>query len=482
MLRHLKNFILPTAANNYRAYLLSNLSLATLVILLIGANLFFGSVGIEKAYAQVSEQELVKLHNQERSKNGLGSLTYNSILSRSAKAKAEAMLKSDCWSHYCPDGKSPWDFFKDAGYTYLNAGENLAEGFSDNSAVMKAWMNSKTHRENILKEQFTEVGIGIAFGNYQGLRNNTIVVVHFGRPKNLTSVTASAIPTLSGVDRAAPSLAQPKTGDIFKQLPINVTGIHSGTDVLIEVNDKPSGRISPTGGLFTFEASAEIVEGANSIKAVNSEQTGLSSEAAVITLDRQAPRILAANLLAGSKLLDNANAVAGLQFDYMAEEELEEINLIADGKVYSGERKTAQLWQITMPLSTLPNQLEIVAIDFAGNQTQANVNPENYTRIADELTTASSISLTAGSAERSLGQNIEQRLREFTAIFKLNPLQTLSLLVILSLLLLFIADYYSLKHYNHHMITTRKSRAQLHIPTLAVLAVLLLIGNFKGNV
>src|SRR6185436_20656588 len=67
---------------------------------------------------------------------------------------------------------------------YIYAGENLAEGFDDNTTVMDAWMNSPTHKENILKPEFREIGIGGARGTYQGEQNNTIVVIHFGTQVN----------------------------------------------------------------------------------------------------------------------------------------------------------------------------------------------------------------------------------------------------------------------------------------------------------
>jgi uncharacterized protein YkwD len=111
------------------------------------------------SFAEIDFDSLIRLHNETRLKNNLNQLQINVQLIDSAQRKADGMLADNCWSHYCPDGKSPWDFFNEAGYEYVIAGENLAQGFFDNNSVFNAWMNSPTHRENILNSEFNEIGI-----------------------------------------------------------------------------------------------------------------------------------------------------------------------------------------------------------------------------------------------------------------------------------------------------------------------------------
>jgi hypothetical protein len=182
----MRNFIIPNSNNNFHPYFLRTGFLSLVVVLILIGNILFSALGLVTINAYVDSSSIYRLHNQERSNNSLNELTVNPLLVESATKKAEAMMKSDCWSHYCPDGKSPWDFFASAGYDYIYAGENLGEGFSENETLMSAWMNSPTHRENILNSKFSEIGIGFATGDYQGIKNNTIVVVHFG-----TSVSES---------------------------------------------------------------------------------------------------------------------------------------------------------------------------------------------------------------------------------------------------------------------------------------------------
>lgn len=140
------------------------------------------ATGSVLAYAtNVSISDIIGYTNTARSQNGLGTLSNSQKLNNSAQSKANDMIARDYWSHNTPDGTQPWWFFTNAGYSYSNAGENLAYGFSDSASTVDAWMNSAGHRANILGS-YTEIGIGIASGaNYQG-GENTVVVAHYATP------------------------------------------------------------------------------------------------------------------------------------------------------------------------------------------------------------------------------------------------------------------------------------------------------------
>lgn len=144
-----------------------------------------------KAYQSpsVDEQYLLNLINQERTSRGLSALTYNNQLHEAAQAKAEDMLKNGYFEHISPSGKTPWIFIKTAGYDYLKAGENLAIDFTSVKGPVEGWMNSPTHRANILKADYEETGIAEVKGTYQG-RETTIVVEEFGtKPFSLRALT-----------------------------------------------------------------------------------------------------------------------------------------------------------------------------------------------------------------------------------------------------------------------------------------------------
>ncbi|MCA9363038.1 CAP domain-containing protein [Candidatus Kaiserbacteria bacterium] len=124
---------------------------------------------------------VVDLTNEERDDNAKAPLVRNSVLDQAAQMKAEHMAKEGYFSHYSPDGVSPWYWFNEAGYVYAHAGENLAVHFTDSAEVVEAWMKSPTHRQNIVNGVYTEIGVGTAKGKYEGY-NTVFVVQLFGTP------------------------------------------------------------------------------------------------------------------------------------------------------------------------------------------------------------------------------------------------------------------------------------------------------------
>ncbi len=147
--------------------------------------------------ANYSAGALVSMTNSARAENGLGALSTNSRLEAAAYAKANDMLEKDYFAHNSPDGKTPWDFIRGAGYNYTYAGENLAIGYANASELFNAWMNSSTHRDNILNSNFREIGISVVSGDFQGVE--TIVVVQeFGAPMETEPVIVETTPENTG--------------------------------------------------------------------------------------------------------------------------------------------------------------------------------------------------------------------------------------------------------------------------------------------
>jgi uncharacterized YkwD family protein/spore coat assembly protein SafA len=108
------------------------------------------------------ENEVIRLVNVERSKNGLGQLTGDWQLSRVARYKSTDMRDKNYFSHYSPTYGDPFKMMHDFGITFYAAGENIAMGQQTPQAVMNSWMNSAGHRANILNPQFNEIGVGVA--------------------------------------------------------------------------------------------------------------------------------------------------------------------------------------------------------------------------------------------------------------------------------------------------------------------------------
>lgn len=124
---------------------------------------------------QAVDNPLITYTNQSRSESDLDPVLYNSILTLAAQDKAEDIINNQYFEHTRSDGKQPWDFMKENGYSYRFAGENLAIGYSDYAQMHEALLNSPTHRRNILNSRYNEIGIGVAEGLYEG--DEVVVVV-----------------------------------------------------------------------------------------------------------------------------------------------------------------------------------------------------------------------------------------------------------------------------------------------------------------
>jgi uncharacterized protein YkwD len=130
----------------------------------------------------LSVSGIISYTNQERTKVGLPYLSLDTRLSKSAESKLQDMFQNQYFQHISPTGKSVSDLAKNTGYEYIVVGENLALGiFGDDSQVVAAWMASPGHKKNILDSRYTDIGVAVGRGMYQG-REQWIVVQHFGKP------------------------------------------------------------------------------------------------------------------------------------------------------------------------------------------------------------------------------------------------------------------------------------------------------------
>jgi uncharacterized protein YkwD len=142
--------------------------------------------------ASVVPAEVATLTNQNREDKGLPPLAVSPLLTEAAQMKADDMARNSYYAHVSPDGKSPLYWLNKAGYRYLNAGENLVIDRDTSEQAVDAWMHSADHRENILRPQFTEIGVGVAKGEYEGVKT-IFVVEEFGTPYPLSSPKPVAV-------------------------------------------------------------------------------------------------------------------------------------------------------------------------------------------------------------------------------------------------------------------------------------------------
>lgn len=197
-LRRVKDFFVPNARNVYRPGVLGKRSLLFFLAVTLVAEGFLvanlvGRHSFGDFVAAVIGSEIVSLTNVERAEAAMSTLRENAVLAQAAQAKAEHMASNSYFAHVGPDGKQPWAWVAEAGYEYRYAGENLAVRFVDSSDVVEAWMDSPSHRANIIKPVYEEIGIGIAEGTYKGSRA-TFVVQFFGTPLSVAAASAQAAP------------------------------------------------------------------------------------------------------------------------------------------------------------------------------------------------------------------------------------------------------------------------------------------------
>lgn len=199
-LKKLQNHFIPHEDNEFKPHFLRHQSMVFVLFVVLIIELgFLVQVFLvfdkTKFLASVLPGVLTSITNEERAQNNAPQLALSDTLTRAATLKAQDMAAKGYFAHTSPEGKTPWYWFKQVGYEYAYAGENLAVNFFESKDVATAWMNSPSHRANIVKKDYTEIGIGVATGVYEG-RESVFVAQLFGTPiKTSAPVTTTVKPT-----------------------------------------------------------------------------------------------------------------------------------------------------------------------------------------------------------------------------------------------------------------------------------------------
>lgn len=153
--------------------------------------------------------------NKERTERNLAALNDNDKLQTAAQQKTTDMIIRHYFSHTDPEGNYIWPRIVAQGYTpYLQLGENLAIEFYSTESLVAAWMNSPTHRANILNENFKDQGMGLDFGDVQKNQYHSAIVNTFGAlalaPAKVKGVPAPSEALKPQPENPAPALKQTK--------------------------------------------------------------------------------------------------------------------------------------------------------------------------------------------------------------------------------------------------------------------------------
>lgn len=221
MTKLVKLLFFPHEDNNHKAFLIQPGYIGLLIGVYLLNQSFIRTLTIARPgvlgySSEITAQKVIDQTNARRAQAGLAPLRLNPVLSQSAAAKADNMFAENYWSHNSPSGKTPWDFFKSVKYQYSVAGENLAKDFYDTDSMMRAWMNSPTHKANIVNTKYQEIGIGVVNGVLRGVKT-TLVVQHFGTPLS-SQVRAVDIPNNQTDEIAIATNETPVTETVLSEV------------------------------------------------------------------------------------------------------------------------------------------------------------------------------------------------------------------------------------------------------------------------
>jgi len=192
--------------------------------------------------SNINTEDLLKYTNEARVKDGDKLLKINTQLSNAAYNKAEDMFSKNYWAHVSSTGKEPWDFINTSGYVYVYAGENLARDFNNSKSVVEAWLDSPSHRDNLLSSNYDDIGFAVVNGVLDG-HETTLVVQMFGKSK-YPQYTASIEPV-------------EESGSVQE-----VTGVASQKEEEIKYAPKEQGEVLPAIDIFNVSRGISISLGA----------------------------------------------------------------------------------------------------------------------------------------------------------------------------------------------------------------------------
>lgn len=199
--RQAKDHFIPHRGNNHHPHVLKHRVLLSysVILILIKILAVVGPIALPSSSlysSAITPENIVDLTNQTRENLNLMPLKENDYLAKAAAAKAADMLKNQYFAHTSPEGVTPWDWIKQVGYKYRYSGENLAVHFEEAEDVDAGWLASPTHRANIVSPNYTEIGVGVANGIFEGVPT-TFVVQMFGAPAVGSSQLAAVSNTIS---------------------------------------------------------------------------------------------------------------------------------------------------------------------------------------------------------------------------------------------------------------------------------------------
>src|SRR3989338_3214037 len=130
-----------------------------------------------------TQDDFLALINNERASLGRPPLSLQNQLTNAATLNSQDMIDQDYFSHTSQDGRTFVQRIENAGYTnYMTLAENIGyhSGNPNASTVFAMWKNSSGHYSNMISNLFTEMGLGVAAGDYNGFQA-TMYTLNLGK-------------------------------------------------------------------------------------------------------------------------------------------------------------------------------------------------------------------------------------------------------------------------------------------------------------
>lgn len=227
---HLWDLVVPHERNCHHPHVLKHrvlvgysVMLVLLKVLAIVAPVALPSSSLYSS--AITPQNIIDLTNQTRTNLNLSTLVASDKLTQAATAKAEDMVANQYFAHVSPTGLTPWSWMVKADYKYKYAGENLAVHFTSAEGVQEGWLASPSHRANIVNENYTEIGVGVAMGEFESYPT-TFVVQMFGQPVSTAQpVVAVTVPPtkVAEAPKTPPVIAEEPVIAVPAETPVVVT-------------------------------------------------------------------------------------------------------------------------------------------------------------------------------------------------------------------------------------------------------------------
>ncbi len=182
--KHIKQFIRHTfvagSHNSFRPHFSRYYGLVIFLSLtfLLNYLIYLSPQKVLGEKTDVSLDKIAESINETRTNYGLETLRTDGRLNAAAEIKGKDILQQQYWGHRSPTGKMSWEYIKDTGYEYVEAGENLAKDFGSSRSLVSAWVDSPKHRENLLSNRFRDLGVAVVNGKLNGKETQVVVTLY----------------------------------------------------------------------------------------------------------------------------------------------------------------------------------------------------------------------------------------------------------------------------------------------------------------